>query len=1152
MFQMNLIRVTIVIISLFVNPAIGDGDQRADLNRQAPPANENAQADELPVKPRLHIVPSDQGKAAAEKLSPQLLISESPECMTDVQRICPEPARGSNFHTLSCLSNRADDSGLSPECHTYIWQYKLKMSEDDKFNPMINDVCSLDMTSISGKGLCGKVDSEKGMVPCLVMHKNDIQEAKCKTFIEKLSIIVFSDYRLIGEYYQACKDDVGHLNCGSADEDESASHTQGSVIGCLEKNYKRVSVQCKAEIRKVAELQANDFNLDRALYFACKDDRSLLCGSIAAGEGKVFECLMEHKQDPKMSPECTSALGSRANLMIEDVKINYGIREFCLDDLQRFKGECDYEEDDNEHSQMARMLLCLEFKQRSGKPLTSQCVTQMKSVRKMLMSDYELSPSIVAGCANEIQTNCDGMQKEGKTLHCLMKMGRAGELQQNERCFNAIEFLIRAVNPIEDASTDTVLMEACGSIIRSSCKDKKTGALDEDLIGCLNEKMGTPVMTETCADVLLEISYFAVRDWALDRKLYRACKEDAKARCNAPEFGSKKDQAPNGETFACLYRHINHENKQTRLSRQCTAEVLRVMKERAVEVGLNPHIESLCRPEIANFCSDEKTVGDGEELQCLQDLYQVDAVNEEKQLSVLCAQAIKNYTEVETEEVQINRKLYMSCQPMIDKYCQEEKAEDVNQGALFKCMVKHKNEPDVQEICQAGIEHMQIIQLKDFAFDAEFKKQCRLDVTNECGNAKTKDQVVSCLSQKVRDAKVQEREITISAGCQDALKNALQERYEDIKLDPEFYKVCREDMKSHCQGVKTGQGRMLECLKTHREELTEQCHNKVFQREKVEFNEPSATADFKLNRRCRNMIIKYCSDEEDVFSCLKKHRTEPDFDEGCTKMVESRMEIQGEDIRLNPQLLLKCGSDVKQHCDDVIQKFNSADFKTKPEEYKGDIINCLREKYVEKVLSDQCADEVRQFMRQSAQEFKMDFRLKHRCEEVIQSHCSGIPDNRVEECLKEAFLNKKIEGDDDKTIKCKHEIGRILNEGHSDIQADPILQKTCSRDVLTLCPGVKAGRGRQVGCLVNAFKTDGETLTGDCRRIIRERLQMWDQAGAFISDVESFSQLMTTISTSTNRHYFLMIFAVIVSCIFIGGLLFGRITKRVHREMKSR
>jgi len=53
----------------------------------------------------------------------------------------------------------------------------------------------------------------------------------------------------------------------------------------------------------VHSLQADDYHLDRQLFFACRNDREALCSGTQAGEGKVYKCLMENQANPKMSQQ---------------------------------------------------------------------------------------------------------------------------------------------------------------------------------------------------------------------------------------------------------------------------------------------------------------------------------------------------------------------------------------------------------------------------------------------------------------------------------------------------------------------------------------------------------------------------------------------------------------------------------------------------------------------------------------------------------------------------------------------------------------------------------------------------------------------------------------------------------------------------------
>lgn len=61
---------------------------------------------------------------------------------------------------------------------------------------------------------------------------------------------------------------------------------------------------------RLAELQADDFHLDRALFFACREDREKFCEKTRAGEGRVYKCLMKYKMERGMSKEVKEAIAT--------------------------------------------------------------------------------------------------------------------------------------------------------------------------------------------------------------------------------------------------------------------------------------------------------------------------------------------------------------------------------------------------------------------------------------------------------------------------------------------------------------------------------------------------------------------------------------------------------------------------------------------------------------------------------------------------------------------------------------------------------------------------------------------------------------------------------------------------------------------------
>ena len=125
------------------------------------------------------------------------------------------------------------------------------------------------------------------------------------------------------------------------------------------------------------------------------------------------------------------------------------------------------------------------------------------------------------------------------------------------------------------------------------------------------------------------------REVMLDEHLYRACKADAASVCKAPDGWHRGEQHPtNLLVFPCLVRNLYAEDVEEDdedergkseevkevLSDQCTEEVERTLRQRAVSVQLQPEVEEACRGALHTLCA--KATEPGQELDCLQQNYQ--------------------------------------------------------------------------------------------------------------------------------------------------------------------------------------------------------------------------------------------------------------------------------------------------------------------------------------------------------------------------------------------------------------------------------------------------------------------------------------------------------------------------------------------------
>uniref|UniRef100_A0A4W3HCX1 Golgi apparatus protein 1 n=1 Tax=Callorhinchus milii TaxID=7868 RepID=A0A4W3HCX1_CALMI len=1043
-------------------------------------------------------------------------ISEDALCREDVARLCPKHTWQNNFVVLECLQDVREVSGVDG------WSRGLVRVR----------VCV-----VEGMKECAEQERGKGyIISCLVDHRANISEYQCRQFVTKMTAIIFSDYKLICGFMDACRNDINTFKCGSIRPGDKDPHSQGEVVSCLERalvnDEETVAEPCKKAILRVAELSSDDFHLDRHLYFACRDDRERFCEDIQGGEGRVYKCLFNHKFEDAMSEKCRDALTTRQKLIAQDYKVSYSLAKACKSDLRKYR--CNMENlPRSREARLSYLLLCLESSVHRGRQVSGECQGEMLDYRRMLMEDFSLNPEIVLDCRSEIEVQCSGLHRKGRTLHCLMRLARGDEGTIGQKCQQALQTLIQETDPGADYRIDRALNEACESVIQTACKQIRNG--DPMILSCLMEHLYTEKMVEECEHRLLELQYFISRDWKLDPILYRKCQGDAARLCHTHGWNETNEMLPPGAVFSCLYRHAYRTEAQgRRLSRDCKTEIQRVLHQRALDVKLEPMLQERCIIDLGKWCS-EKTEA-GQELECLQDHLD--------ELGVDCRDTVGNLTELESEDIQIEALLMRACDPVIQGYCHEVADNQIDTGDLMDCLVQNKHQKEMNEKCAVGVTHFQLIQMKDFRFSYKFKMACKEDVLKLCPNIKKKVDVVICLSTTVRNDTLQDnKEQRVSVKCRKQLRVEELEMTEDIRLEPDLYVSCKSDIDKYCQNVPFGNAQVIECLKDVKKLLVNRCHDKVF---KLQENEMSdLELDYTFMRVCKQMIKRFCSeaDSKNMLQCLKQNKNNEAMDPKCKQMITKRQITQNTDYRLNPVLRKACKADIPKFCQSVLN--NVKDGK----ELEGQVVSCLKLKYADQRLSPDCEDQIRVIIQESALDYRLDPQLQLHCSKEINNLCAEEAaaqeqTGQVEECLKINLLKITGEG-------CKKEVLNMLQESKADIFVDPVLHTACALDLKHQCASILPGKGRQMSCLLEALDDKTVRLQPECKRRLQDRLEMWSYA-AKVAPAEGFADLAYQVMTSPSKNYLMALLALGVCVLFLLGLTCGRITKRVTRELKDR
>ena len=491
--------------------------------------------------------------------SMQTLYNDS-RCHNDLDNLvnrkglCSKDALQSNILILDCLQNNLNEESeqlLSEDCHHAIWDLKGQLTKDQAVHEAIQSQCG---DIIKELPECSQISDRPGhLTDCLIQHSDqvhdfappegngeDVEKFKnCNSLLTRLSSIVFSDYRMVHKFLEHCDDEIDQFKCGRATSVHNKERltSQDETIGCLRGHFKEVqNKQCRHEMLRLAELQADDYHLNRGLYLSCREDRERFCAKVIAGQGRVYQCLIEHKTDNRMSKECKDQLITEQEMAQEDFKVDVNFARKCNADLQ--KSNCippapsNGQQLSNEviMSQIIHCLVSVERDQEGS--ISSECMGAVHGVARQIMEDFKISPLIVSGCKDEIATYCDNqLTRDGQTLQCLLMhartAGKNNHVRFTQLCMSELQEILEEADVASDYTVDPMLVKYCSPIIEANCKEfKHSGGA---ILGCLLEHLGTPALQDhpDCGERVLALYYFISRNWRLDKTVYKSCRQPA-------------------------------------------------------------------------------------------------------------------------------------------------------------------------------------------------------------------------------------------------------------------------------------------------------------------------------------------------------------------------------------------------------------------------------------------------------------------------------------------------------------------------------------------------------------------------------------------------------------------------------------------------
>jgi Golgi apparatus protein 1 len=395
------------------------------------------------------------------------------------------------------------------------------------------------------------------------------------------------------------------------------------------------------------------------------------------------------------------------------------------------------------------------------------------------------------------------------------------------------------------------------------------------------------------------------------------------------------------------------------------------------------------------------------------------------------------------------------CTEDVTRFCLEVKP---GEGRLNECLTNQLNDEEngkaadeggkLSDTCKDEIRAFKAERATNINLDIILAEACKDDAAQFCNDQNLYPEpgaVITCLRE------VEEK---LQSKCKEQVLRVKIEAAKDFVADAMLSELCTDDAQELCADVKAGGGRVQECLRKKRPQLSWDCQEELFRKEVED------AADLRLNptllRVCSKDKKTFCSDVKPGMGrakqCLEDNRAKPDFSPECKAKFEEMMVRRASDFRLDESLRSACRDDIEEVCGYEKDSLDTV------AGYDARVIECLQD-YRDELTKAECQEAVHKVTARAAEDIRMDRPLADACYEDRKTLCAGVAPGsaRVLRCLQ------------DKREQLNYECRATLFDQEvrlaEDIDFKFPMKKACSKEIELFCKDVKHGHARVITCL---------------------------------------------------------------------------------------
>eukprot|EP00750_Incisomonas_marina_P032420 INCI9171.2.p1 GENE.INCI9171.2~~INCI9171.2.p1 ORF type:complete len:1203 (-),score=175.25 INCI9171.2:2294-5902(-) len=531
-------------------------------------------------------------------------------CSSDVQRLCAEvPYQGGRLN--QCLFDHVDK--LSTACNRVMTQLMHEEIMALDVLPVVQDACHTQL-----RQYCRDVEPGEGrLFECLVKKRTGKAfDNRCQAALFSQQVLASEDVRFNAPLYKSCQESIPRL-CADAlpadgwrwmnddnsvasagDSTNDGSDTggladlHGKVLNCLIRRRDQITsfarepgnrrqeakfaqaTQCRSHVAEAMKQIASDLRLNPELHESCFDDQKYFCASIKPGMGSVHACLRAHLN--LLKPECRRGEFEEMEIEASDFDLKLQLKQACAYEVGAFcKGVS--------HKKLTH---CLQD-HTSAMGMSEDC-------REMILSDEvfefrysSLNPELRTACADDPVANSCGLGSSEAQLSAYACLKDSIDNIKLDACKVEVQRIME--KQAEDIRLDPEVSTACLDDQVDLCKGVPPG--HGRIHDCLQRNF--KYLDSRCFE---EEFSEAVRgalasNLQMKRTLKDACEAELRTLCRQFKAGPVQ--------LACLV-----DLPSTQKSADCRDELSAYQRQVAEYSQLDTQLQSSCRREIPNFCTD--------------------------------------------------------------------------------------------------------------------------------------------------------------------------------------------------------------------------------------------------------------------------------------------------------------------------------------------------------------------------------------------------------------------------------------------------------------------------------------------------------------------------------------------------------------------